>query len=200
MARMIRGRPREFDEATALQAAMEVFWKKGYEATSCDDLLSAMGINAGSMYAAFGDKQSLYEKALDLYCNNQFCQVTDMLENGPGTPLERIRGLFQMMAKHVAEPGCKGCFIGNTLLEFDEDSTGIIEMASNAMKLFQETIEKTLAAAKQDGELSKSAQPAALAAFLANTAQGLNVMSKAGTDKKTMQAIVQTALNSVKNS
>ncbi len=197
---MVRGRPREFDEEKALQAAMEVFWQKGYEATSCDDLLSAMGINSGSMYAAFGDKQSLYQKALEYYCHNQLHQLTDGLENGPGTPLERIQGMFQMMAANVTERGYKGCFIGNTLLEFDNDSIHIIEMASNAMKVLQEAIKKTLTAAKQEGELSTSAKPATLAAFLANTAQGLNIMSKAGTDKKTMQAIVQTALTTVKNS
>ena len=190
---MARGRPREFDEKLALEAAMEVFWRKGFEGASCEALLSAMGLNSGSMYAAFGDKQTLYDKAFDLYCETVFSKVLELLE-GPGTPLENVRTVFQCMGEQLSSPDRKGCFVGNTLIEFGAENKGVAEMARRMTKRLQDKFEQNLVAAQEFGELPESANPTDLAAFLVNTAQGLNVMAKAHAGKETVQGIVNTTL------
>jgi len=191
---MARGRPREFDEKQALEAAMDVFWRKGYEGSSCEDLLSAMGLNSGSMYAAFGDKQALYDRAFDLYCDTVFCKGLEILD-GPGTPLENVRALVRGMGDHMSSGDCKGCFVGNTLIEFGANNKGVAEMARLAMKRFQDAVEKKLKEARKLGELSGDLHPTELAAFVINTAQGLNVMAKAGADEKTIRGVVKTTLS-----
>jgi len=190
---MVRGRPREFDENQALQAALDVFWRKGYEGASCEELLSAMGLNSGSMYAAFGDKQTLYDKAFDLYCDTVFSKGMEILD-GAGSPLENVRAVFQHMGDHMASPECKGCFVGNTLIEFAGENKGVAELARRMMQRFQDALEQKLAAARELGELPDSANPTEMAAFLVNTAQGLNVMARAQVGEETVRGIIRTAL------
>ncbi|QDT41930.1 HTH-type transcriptional repressor ComR [Gimesia alba] len=190
---MTRGRPREFDEKKALEAALEVFWRKGYEGASCDELLSAMGLNAGSMYAAFGDKQALYDKAFELYCETVFSKGAAALD-GPGTPLENVKAMIQGISDHMSSPECKGCFVGNTLIEFGAENKEIAEMARRVMKHFQTALEQKLKAAQESGELSENVAPTEMALFLVNMAQGLNVMARANAGKEAIQSITQTAL------
>jgi len=172
---------------------MNVFWRKGYDGTSCEDLLSAMELNSGSMYAAFGDKKALYEKAFDLYCETIFCEGLEVL-NGPGTPLENVRKLIKGMGERMASSEGNGCFVGNTLIEFGDQNKGVAEMARQVMKRLQDILEKKLKEAKKQGELSDSLKPKEIAAFIVNTAQGLNVMARANAGKDTIRGIVKTAL------
>jgi TetR/AcrR family transcriptional regulator, transcriptional repressor for nem operon len=191
---MPRGRPREFDEKRALAAAMGVFWRKGFEGASCDELQAAMGIKSGSMYCAFGDKQSLYDKAFDLYCDTVFQQGMEILD-GPGTPLENVRALVQCMGEGMSAGDCKGCFVGNTLIEFAAENEGVAEMARRMMNRLQDALEKKLGAAREIGELGDHVDPEEMAVFLVSTAQGLNVMARAGADEKAIRGVVNTTLS-----
>ena len=191
---MARGRPREFDEKEALEAALGVFWKFGYEGTSCEDLLDAMGLNPGSMYAAFGDKRALYDKAFELFCDNLVGQGMTIL-NGPGTPLENVRALIQCWADHMADPDGKGCFVDNTLIEFGTEKRGVAELARRVHHRIQRVLEEKLTAARDDGELTSELEPAALAAFLINTKQGLSVMARSGAGPAAVRGVVETALS-----
>ncbi len=190
---MNRGRPRKFDEHQALQAAMEVFWEKGFDGASCEDLLSAMKINAGSMYAAFGDKQALYEKALDLYCDRVFTGLGDILRQ-PGSPLEAVRSLIRTVADHMASPESKGCLIGNTIIEFGADLSPLAQMARDRVLELQAALEEKLADAKTQGELRSTSDPRELACFLVNTIQGLNVMARMKASPETIRSIARTTL------
>lgn len=173
---------------------MQVFWRKGFEGASCEDLLSAMGLNSGSMYAAFGDKQTLYDRAFDLYCDTVFCKGLEILD-GPGTPLENVRALVHCMGDHMSSAECKGCFVGNTIIEFAATNKGVAAMARRMMKRLQDAVERNLKVARKLGELQANACTADLAAFIINTAQGLNVMAKAGADEKTIRGVVKTTLS-----
>ncbi len=186
---MSKGRPKEFDETQALQAAMEVFWKRGYDNASCDELLDAMGINAGSMYATFGGKRALYEKAFDVYCQTGFASVLAIL-NGAGSPLENVRQLVKIWGKM----DCKGCFVFNTVAESGEESKEIGKVAKKVVGRLRRELEKKLVAAKDVGELGKRANPKELAAFLVNTARGLNVSVHTGVSKESVQGVVNTTL------
>ena len=187
------GRPRKFDEHKALTAAMEVFWRQGYESTSCDDLLSAMGINSGSMYSVFGDKRSLFEKAFDLYEQTVVMRAFVLL-NRKDSPLENVRELLSLLGQLAADGNCRGCLVGNTVVErFQEDDP----FGNRARKILEDMrllIEKNLRAAKRSGKLEKDKNPKDLAAFLINTAQGLAILSRSGADKNTIDGVVRTAL------
>ena len=178
---MTKGRPRLFDEKKALLAAMEVFWKRGYDCASCDELLDAMGINAGSMYATFGGKRALYEKAFDVYCQTGFAYVLGIL-NGDFSPLENVRRLVNVWGSMDR----KGCLVFNTLAESGEESKEVAKIAKE--------LETKLAAAKDAGELGKKANPKELAEFLVNTALGLNVSVHAGVGKESIRGVVNTTL------
>lgn len=186
---MTKGRPKLFDETRALNAAMRVFWKHGYDNASCEQLLDAMGINAGSMYASFGDKRALYEKAFDVYCQTKFAGLLGIL-NGDGSPLENVRKVVNCWVNM----DCKGCLVMNTLIEFGSESKGVGRLAKNVVGRLRKEFEEKLTAAKETGELAKTANPAELAAFLVNTAQGLNVSAQAGVGKEVIQGVVNTTL------
>ena len=110
------GRPKEFDEADVLQQAMEVFWAHGYEATSVQDLLDAMGINRASMYDTFGDKHALFMAAFEHYGRTVTRGVEEVLD-GPGSPLANIRKVLTRMAGDVVGGRSRGCLACNTAVE-----------------------------------------------------------------------------------
>ncbi len=172
---------------------MEVFWERGFEGASCGDLLAAMEINAGSMYAAFGDKQSLYQQALALYCDNVFSHLAKMLE-GPGSPLERITAVMEAIGEQMAKPDGRGCLIGNTLIEFGNTDSAIAQTAREMAGRLQRALESTLSAAQTAGELSPQADPSRLASFLVTTIQGLNVMARLQVDRQAVRGVIDTAL------
>ena len=192
-SRMTRGRPRQFDENLALEAAMNVFWRKGFEGASCEELMTAMGINCGSMYASFGDKQALYDKAFDLYCQEVFARGMEVLD-GPGTPLENVRQLVQHWGDYMSQPDCKGCFVANTVIEFGKHQQGVAALARQVLRRMQNLLESKLVQAVEAGELSSTAKTSELAAFLVNTATGLNVMARAGADEQSIRGVVNSAL------
>ena len=108
------GRPKSFDESEALRAAMLVFWRRGYEDASCDELLFAMNLNAGSMYATFGDKRALFERAFDLYEREVFSKMIEVLQ-GDGTPLENVRTLVKCWEKAATDGKRRGCLVSSHL-------------------------------------------------------------------------------------
>ena len=187
------GRPKNFDETEALRAAMNVFWRRGYEAASCEELLGAMGINSGSMYSTFGDKRALFEKAFDLYRDEVFSRALDVL-NGDGSPLENVRNLVQCWEQSVTSSACKGCLVSHTLIEFGDSDDPIAQRAKALLAEVQATFEKKLRAAKRAGELRDGLNPKDLAAMLVNTAQGLTVMARAGASRDSYGGIIRSTL------
>ena len=111
------GRPREFDEDEALQQVLDVFWAKGFEGASLSDLVAATGLKKGSLYAAFGDKRSLYLKALALYDQAAIRRAVRLL-TGSGSPEDRIGDFLQMAIDPVADRGDRrGCFLCNASVD-----------------------------------------------------------------------------------
>src|ERR1700731_784189 len=119
------GRPREFDETAALQAAVDCFWQRGYEATSMRDLTASMGLSAPSVYAAFGDKQALFSRALERYLD---CTTRDRLRRFEDSlpPKEAIHRFFaEIIAHSVNDRQRKGCFLVNSALEVAPHQSGL---------------------------------------------------------------------------
>ena len=189
-------RPKEFDPAQALEQAMHVFWHKGYEATSMEDLLEAMDINRGSLYATFGDKRELFLKAMDLYCseNGIGTRISILKEPGPALPLIR-RFIDRMLEFGLSDPLRRGCMITNTVMELAPHEKDIGKKATSRLQMAEEAIFHLLTRAKKEGELSENKDPRALARVLVTLMQGTIVMIKAGTPADTVRETAKAALS-----
>ena len=112
-------RPKEFNPGEALEKAMQAFWHKGYEATSMEDLLNAMDINRGSLYATFGDKRELFLKAMNLYCSGGGIGSRLAILSQPGPALPLIRQFISAMLEFgLFDPLQHGCMMTNTLVDW----------------------------------------------------------------------------------
>ncbi len=187
------GRPKKFDEQQALAAALEVFWKRGYEAASCEELLEAMGINSGSMYSTFGDKKALYEQAFELYANDVFFRTQEIL-NGPGSPLENVRTWVRGWQEFQEEHECKGCLVSHTIIEFGSSENPVGQRARKLIADMQAMLQEKLQDAQDLGELPEGHQPADLATFFVNTAHGMTVVARSGTGERDIPGIIRTML------
>jgi len=188
-------RPKEFDPDHALDKAMEVFWRRGYEATSIEDLTTSMGINRGSLYDTFGGKQELFLACMDRYCNGVMVSRASIL-NQPGPALETIRTFIHMMLElGIAYPTRKGCLIANTVMELAPHEKEIGNRVTQAMGDLEEAFFKALARAKEQGELREGKDPRSLARFLTTMMQGVIVMLKAGTPADALRDTARTGLS-----
>jgi TetR/AcrR family transcriptional repressor of nem operon len=189
-------RPKEFDPEEALDKAKHVFWHKGYEATSMEDLLSAMDINRGSLYDTFGDKRELFLKAMDRYCagGGVGSRISILNQPGPALPLIR-RFIGAMLEFGLSDPQRRGCLITNTVMELASHEKDIARKTSGRFQMAEDAFFKLLTRAKQEGELAKDKDPRALARFLVTMMQGTIVMIKAGAPAEAVKQTAQTALS-----
>lgn len=171
-------RQREFDEEKALDAAMQLFWEKGFEATSLSDLTSRMGIQRPSIYATFGDKKGLFEAALRKYTSSHAAYIRTNLQNHSSVK-EAFRVFFEnMVAKEYEKSPSWGCFCINSMVELaPHDEKFEILTREHQMYLsviFQETIERGL----RSGELDSGINAKGLAQTLVISLIGLTVFMK----------------------
>ena len=188
-------RPKEFDPDDAIEKAMQVFWHKGYEATSMEDLLSAMDLNRGSLYDTFGDKRQLFLKVIDRYCNGFVGEKFSLLDQpGPALPTLR-RFIHGMIEGGLADPQRRGCLIANTVMELAPHEQDIAGKVCQAMKTGEDAFFKILSRAKEQGELAKDKDPRGLARFLTTMMQGTIVMIKSGASADTVKQTAETAFS-----
>ena len=187
-------RTKEFDPDAALRAALELFWARGYEATSLADLVEHMGVARASIYATFGDKRALYLKALDLYG-----EVTDpgLLArlSAPGPALPAVRDLVKSYAEEAAgENGRRGCFVVNTAVELAPHEPLAARRVQANWDFLETALTSALMRAQAQGELAGESDPRALARLLLVVMQGLRVMGKAGAPPQRLHDAAAQAL------
>ncbi|HSQ50537.1 MAG TPA: TetR/AcrR family transcriptional regulator [Nitrospiraceae bacterium] len=188
-------RPKEFNPDDAIEKAMQVFWHKGYEATSMEDLLEAMNLNRGSLYGTFGDKRHLFLKVIDRYCHGFVGEKFALLDQ-PGPALPTLRRFIEgMIEGALADPQRRGCLIANTVMELSPHEEEIAGRLRQVLKTAEDTFFRVLARAKQQGELSDHKDPRTLARFLTTMMQGAIVMIKAGTPADVVKQTAETALS-----
>src|SRR5262245_61029779 len=188
-------RPKKFNPDDALDRAMQVFWHKGYEATSMEDLLRAMELNRGSLYDTFGDKRKLFVKVMDRYCTTFVGPKLSLLDQpGPALPTLR-RFIIGMVEGGLADPQRRGCFISNTVMELSPHEKEIAGTLRQALKMAEDAFFKVLARAEHQGELRGDKNLRALAHFLTTMMQGIVVMIKAGTPAEVVKRTAETGLS-----
>lgn len=187
-------RPKAFDRTQALDQALDLFWYRGYEATSIQDLLDTMGLNRGSLYDTFGDKHSLFLEALDRY-ESQFGGQLGQYLAKPLPIRAAIRLAFeQIIEAAVTDPQRRGCMMVNAIIELAPHDAAVARRAQVATTAGQQAFYTALQTAQANGEIDPSANLEQLAAFLTNTVYGLRVMAKVSPDRARMQAVVDTAM------
>ena len=154
------GRPREFDEDAALECAMNAFWAKGYEATSLADLCSCTGLHKGSLYQAFGDKHTLFLKALRAYADREF-QETAAVAFEHESPLDSLRAIVRKVCGR-AEEG-KGCFMINSIVELAPHDPEVKVALQAEAERRTRIVGELLAKAQQRGEIREELKPQKLA-------------------------------------
>ena len=187
------GRPRAFDMDQALDRALEVFWRKGYEGATLCDLTAAMGINPPSLYAAFGNKEGLFRKALDRYRDLRTAFWDEAL-NAP-TARAVAETLLRGTAKFLCDP-ChpKGCLAVHGALASGEESDCIRKELETRRAASQNAIRERLKRAKREGDLPADADPAVLARYLATIIEGMAVQAASGVSRKELERVAATAL------
>lgn len=191
-----RGRPRTFDIDLALDRAVEVFWKHGFQDASMHELTEAMGLSKPSLYAAFGDKEALYLKTLERYVAllvERHAAALDGEADGKRAVEEFLRSLALMLAD-PSLPG--GCFIINGTADCGGSTIpASVELALRAALQGSEMmVLERLRRAQRDGDLAADAQPEALAAMFGSLIAGLAVMAKSGANVAKLNTVVDAVM------
>ena len=188
-------RQKEFDRDEVVHKAMEVFWTRGYEGASIQDLVKHMGINRQSIYDTFGDKHSLFLQALDRYCEFQSRKVFDVLER-PGSMKRNLRQLFEeTVAKALSAEGRRGCFVGNSMSELAGRCKATANRTCNSVASAEKIFRRALERGREQGELPRVRDTRAVARFLYCNLQGLLLIAKATRDRKLLSDVVKVTLS-----
>jgi TetR/AcrR family transcriptional repressor of nem operon len=181
-------RPREFDAEDALERATRLFWTKGFEQTSLDELCAATGLGRSSLYAAFGDKRALYLRALARYEERSAARIATALAD---KPIREALGAFleALIDDIVAGPGRRGCFIGNCAAELARLDRAAALQVRASLERIEATFKEAMTAAQRRGEVRAGAEVAALARFLTAGIQGLRLVGKTNPDRTTLEDI-----------
>ncbi|MEO0588682.1 MAG: TetR/AcrR family transcriptional regulator [Planctomycetota bacterium] len=172
------GRPREFDPQAALEAAMLVFWQKGYEGTGVAEICQAMGIGKQSMYDWVGDKKGLYIACVQHYAKTRICGLQDHLES-EGSPLANIRHCLHAMADYAKSDNCIGCLLTNTQGEFGASDPDIAAVAAESEAFIVQAFTDVLERARDAGEIAPSVDARAVASAIAVLRNGLMIAGRA---------------------
>jgi len=193
-------RVREFDTDEVVQKSMEVFWRKGFEATTIQDLSEKTGLGRGSLYAAFESKHGLYERALRRYVR----QTTDATRKAllHQVPLRQVIRdlLLARVEETLAEPERPGCLLVMAITELVPHDEKTREIVGDAVKALQDSLAATLHMARSLGELPAETDIPALADFFVTLIQGLRIVGTACPDQVMLTRVVDTALSTIPES
>jgi len=191
-----RGRPRVFDREAVLDRALEVFWQHGFQSASLAELTEAMGLNKPSLYAAFGDKEALYLKALQRYLMNEIARRAQILDNEPDARTA-VSAFLRSMAAMLADPKRPGgCFIINGAADCGgSQMPAAVELAlRNALRGGEKKLRDRLLRAQVEGQLPTDINITDLASTFSSLLAGLAVFAKSGVKRTRLNAIITTAM------
>ncbi|MGW1375831.1 TetR/AcrR family transcriptional regulator [Streptomyces sp. NPDC002446] len=184
-------RPKEFDPHAALAVATETFRRQGYEGTSVQDLVAALGINRSSMYAAYGSKHDLYLKALERYSAGEAVKAREEL-SGSGPALPALRAfLLSYVEAALADPERTGCMVTHGVMERLPGDPEAADRLRAALGALEEAFSFLLLRARTNGELAPGTDVRSAARFLVTFTQGLRVMEKAADHGYLTEAVDQ---------
>lgn len=188
-----RGRPRSFDREQALDAAMRVFWARGFAGASMADLTAAMGIASPSLYAAFGSKEGLYREAIEHYVAaniGAFWGVMDL-----PTARESVEGLLRNAASAFSTPGVPpGCMVLQTATEAGDLSPDLADSLCQMRASNADTLARRLRRGVEEGDVAPTTDVRAVADFYATVHKGLSLSARGGAGAEELNSVVTSAM------
>lgn len=190
---MQKGRPREFDADQALDRALEVFWRNGYEGASMADLTEAMGISRPSLYGAFGNKEDLFRKALDRYADGPAAYTRKALEapTARGVAEQLLRGAADALTDPHNPPGCLGV---QGALSCGEAAESIKQELCARRASFEDALRLRFERARSEGDLKAGIDCADMARLIATLTQGMAVQAASGASRADLHKVVEMML------
>jgi AcrR family transcriptional regulator len=192
-----RGRPRAYDPQAALQRATDAFWRSGYASTSLDEISAATGMNRPSLYAAFGDKHTLYLKALDRYWQLSLVAIREALADGDRSLEEALMRAYDgQLSIYFSDDGLpRGCLaVGTATAEAVEDPE-IRSALAKGLRALDADLEARFRLARDRGELKDDADPAALAALASAVLHTIAIRARAGVARADLREIARKAVS-----
>ena len=187
-------RPREFDEMTALEAAIECFWQNGYEATSVRDLAEKMGLSAPSLYNAYGDKRALYERALERYLDQSARALIKRLEESL-PPKQAVRQFIEEIIRHsVNDPERRGCFLINSALEVAPHDRELRVFVADRFAEIESFFRRSIKAAQAEGTVPQNRAAKDLARLLLGVLLGIRVLARSKPQRALLEGVARPAL------
>ncbi|AFY69913.1 transcriptional regulator, TetR family [Thalassoporum mexicanum PCC 7367] len=190
---MTRGPAKQFDTEKALTKAMEVFWARGYEAASLSELLKQMGIGKKSLYDTFGNKRSLFLKALEHYVQIIVKPLCEIL-SASGSPLANLKQALKAQQEMNSQPGSRGCMIGTNIADFCIEDEAIAKVLRGYLKRLEDNFCDTISRAQKAGEISTKVDARDLARLFISTTQGMVLIGRILDDKTMLESTVNAAI------
>src|ERR1700761_6236623 len=188
-------RTKDFDENEVLSKAIRLFWHKGYNGTSMQDLVDGLGISRSSLYDTYGDKHALYIKALESYQNSSGIEMCNIISNTPSAK-EAIKQLLEFITRNMlSDEQHKGCFMVNAGVEVAPHDAQVNDLLCKNEQQLEDVFYKAIKKGQESGEITTSQDAMALTRFISNTVKGIQVSAKSTTDKAFFDDIIQTTMS-----
>ena len=186
----VMARTKDFDEKEVLEKAIQIFWHKGYNGTSMQDLVDGLGISRSSLYDTYTDKHTLFVKALESYQNSGSSKV-EKIVNTPGPAKETVKKLLEFVADELlGDKDQKGCFMVNAEVEVAPHDAEINNLVCKNDQQMEDAFYQVIKKGKESGEIKNSQDARALSRFFFNTVKGIRVTAKSTTDKSVFDDII----------
>lgn len=184
-----------FDEDRALDAAVDCFWSRGYEATSVRDLADSMGIGGASLYNTYGDKRALFTRSLERYANRSMRERIARLE-GDNRPKEAIEAfLAEIIDRSVGDPDRKGCLLVNSALDVAPHDAAIGKVVAGYLDEIRGFFRRNIESARKAGQVPRRLDPEAVSGHLLGVLLGIRVLARTGAKRKLLESVAQPALD-----
>ena len=195
----IMARSKSFDPEDVLEAALQLFWTKGYEQTSMQDLVDVMGINRGSLYDTFGDKQRLYRMAVKRYLDWYTLRtMRAAMADGDYSPKEQLQLLFDRLVEEGAGVNReRGCLLTNTITELGHRDPEITEQVAEGIRQVEGTLTELIRKGQELGEFTSHEDAGALARYLTSTIHGMRVVTRVYGSREPLSEIARLALSTL---
>jgi TetR/AcrR family transcriptional repressor of nem operon len=189
-------RTKEFNEDQALDKAIEIFWHKGYNGTSAQDLVTHLGLSRSSLYDTFGDKQKLFSKSLQRYQQQSQDAVKELLDKSENVK-ETLHSIFkQAIIESLEDRITKGCFMVNSSVELAMHDEEIAKIVKNNSQTMEEVFTNAVKKGQEAGHISKQQDARVLARFIFNNYSGIRILARAGErDKQVYDDIVKAVFS-----
>ncbi|WP_395714340.1 TetR/AcrR family transcriptional regulator [Reyranella sp.] len=187
-------RLKAFDEERAIDAAVDCFWMRGYDATSVRDLAEAMGIGGASLYNAYGDKRALFARSLERYANRSMRERIVRLEAGH-RPKEAIAAFIgEIVERSLKDPDRKGCLLINSALDVAPHDAAIGRVVSGYLDEIRDFFRRNLVAAREAGQVSRRIDADSIATHLLGVIAGIRVLARTGAGRRQLEDVARPAL------